>query len=141
MILAMNMDKTDPCESCPFRTDWDCHLNPEVGREMVDTLRAGGSIACWETVADYDDDGNPVYSEHEQHCAGALIMLEKQVYGPQTKWAKWLKKIGRFPDLNLQAPVYPSFFLFTQALEDAAALDRVAGMMTPVEFPAREEAA
>ena len=143
MIRQMKMDLTDPCGSCPFRTDWDCHLDPKVADNMVKSVREGNSLACWETVGEYDDNGLPVYSEHEQHCAGALIILEKNRYMPRPPWMRFMQKIGRYRPslLNMAAPVFGQFYQFVDAMKDTAALDRVAGMMEPVACEARVEEA
>lgn len=137
MIQHTKMTKKEPCETCPFRTDRDVHLNPGIAREMADNLKGGGSQPCWETVEDWDENGVPVYSENEEHCAGALIVLERAYQ--KTAWMKWSAKIGRYDksQLDMDAPTYTSLYQFELAMKDQFDLDRVAGMMKPVAIPAR----
>lgn len=75
----MNYDMTKPCEKCPFRTDcpkgW-------LGASRAAEIAAGittaqQSFPCHKTI-EFDDDGeNKLGNKSEQHCAGALILLEK----------------------------------------------------------------
>lgn len=67
----MNFDMKRPCKDCPFipGSSTNTTLNPGRLDSIVDTLRDGGSFQCHKTI------------EHEikdQHCAGALIFLERE---------------------------------------------------------------
>lgn len=136
MIITMNMDLTTPCDSCPFRTDKECHLAPARAEQIANTLKEGGSVPCWETIADYDDQGIPVYDDNEQHCAGALLTMEKS-YAKKTLLMRWMKKIGRYdPEkLDKSVPVFTSVYMFVEAMKERFLLDSVADRMKPVGHP------
>lgn len=136
-MIQTNMTKTEPCDTCPFRTDRDCHLNPTIASDIAKSLRDGNSQPCWETVEDWDENGVPVYSEQEQHCAGALIVLERSYL--RTQWMKWSEKLGRYSKarLDMEAPTYRTLYEFETAMKDQYQLDCVADMIQPVPVPAR----
>ena len=67
--MKYNLKK--PCSNCPFRTDkpeQEGWLGYERAEEIVDGLtRQQGTFTCHKTSGKIN----------EEHCAGALIMLEK----------------------------------------------------------------
>jgi hypothetical protein len=66
-----------PCNKCPFRTDVQPYLRTQRVVSILRSITEGdASFACHRTTA-YDDDGEPIPGKKEQHCAGALILLEK----------------------------------------------------------------
>ena len=75
----MNFSLKTTCgQNCPFRTDcksgW---LGENRAQEIVDSItRDQQTFACHNTT-EFDDDGDHVRTDGEQHCAGAMIMLEK----------------------------------------------------------------
>lgn len=80
----MNFEMTKPCENCPFRTDcpeeW---LGEARATEILESLSVRDeSFPCHKTTTlvddDNDEDGSQrINREDEQHCAGAMILLEK----------------------------------------------------------------
>lgn len=73
----MNFDLKKPCKDCPFRTDNNFILNVDRVDEICHSITAGDqSFTCHKT-SHFDEDGQPYPHKKEQHCAGALIMLEK----------------------------------------------------------------
>lgn len=73
----MNFELTQPCEKCPFRTD----IPPFLTKERICDLEQGligkqATFTCHMTN-DYSEDGDGVETDKSQHCAGALILLEK----------------------------------------------------------------
>ena len=72
----MKFELRTPCPKCPFRRDVKPYLRRDRAQEIADGLtRQQQTFACHLTVK-HDDDGEPRYGPHEQHCAGALIILE-----------------------------------------------------------------
>lgn len=108
------MTMTAPCPSCPFRTDVTPFIRPQRAKEITQALLADHSFQCHKTV-DYakaaEEDGF-VHSiiaarEHNaQHCAGALIMLEKMERPNQ--WMRICERVGGYDrrKLDMDAPVY-----------------------------------
>ncbi len=103
----MKYDMVRPCENCPFRTDClEGWLNraPEIARGIVDQQ---GTFACHETT-EFDDEGEHDQSPDEQHCAGALILLEK--IGKPNQMMRISERLGLYDHrkLDMQAPVFGS---------------------------------
>lgn len=77
----MNFTMTAPCSHCPFRSDIPGYLRRGRAAEIVRAMiEDGQTFSCHETtVSDEDEDGSPARREVDttQHCAGAMILLEK----------------------------------------------------------------
>lgn len=75
----MKFDLRRPCENCPFRSDVILPLEVERVEEIVSAItEQDKTFACHKTTRFDPNDGEAVLSNpKEQHCAGALIMLEK----------------------------------------------------------------
>lgn len=71
----MNFDLKIPCKDCPFVKGSSTNVSLAEGRieGIVQDLRAGMSFTCHKTIQAYTD--KPVV---EQHCAGAMIFLERE---------------------------------------------------------------
>lgn len=98
-----------PCPNCPFRTDVKPYLSPE----RVDEIRIGlerGEFPCHKTL-DYDtEDGEEsVETEKTAHCAGALILLEKE--GTPSQMMRICERLGMYDrrKLDMDAPVFDSW--------------------------------
>lgn len=73
----MKFELRKPCANCPFRTDIEFYLGESRAKEIADGItKKGQTFTCHKTL-DYDGEGNTVVGSKSQHCAGALIMLEK----------------------------------------------------------------
>jgi len=103
--------KTTPCDNCPFRSDIPAYLTPErvidIGKALV-----RGEFPCHKTtVPCEDDDGgcDMMETPDSQHCAGALIMLEKMERPSQMM--RICERLGLYDrrKLNMEAPVYGDF--------------------------------
>lgn len=75
----MNFDLKKPCKLCPFRTD--CPANrpgEDRAEEIAESITTRQqSFPCHETT-EFDDDGDrKLGNKKEQHCAGAMILLER----------------------------------------------------------------
>jgi hypothetical protein len=98
-----------PCANCPFREDclrgW---LGRERAGEIADTLRDDRTFACHKTTRAGGSSGP------EQHCAGALIVLEREGMIPQL--ARIAGRLGFYdPDaLDPDAPVFDSLDDFVE---------------------------
>ncbi len=107
----MNYDLRKPCPHCPFRTDIRPYLHQDRVEEIAEILRGSGSFACHETARSL----HPDRRLPEQHCAGALIVLEKEFASNGGACANGhLRLMARFgffdPDkLDLSAPVFDDF--------------------------------
>lgn len=69
----MYFDLKKPCKDCPFVTGslTNTSLPKERIEGIVSDIREGSTFTCHKTL--YTDKKVP-----EQHCAGALIFLEKE---------------------------------------------------------------
>lgn len=103
-------DLKSPCPQCPFRTD----IQPFITRERVKEIRRSlerAEFPCHKTTVsdDDDEDGQRVEGPHTKHCAGALILLEKEERPSQMM--RICERIGMYDpgELNMDAPVYDSW--------------------------------
>lgn len=109
----MRFDLIRPCPKCPFRTDVRPYLRQEGAYEISDALLAGRTFTCHETTVQ-DEDGDMQDGPNAQHCAGALIILEKLEQPNQMM--RWMERIGFYDrrKLDMDAPVFEDFDEFTE---------------------------
>lgn len=113
----MKFDLVRPCQDCPFLIDRRFELHPRRIDEIARALTVEDSpFACHKTVdyshEDTDDDGNETRRPPNpklQHCAGALIVLERK--GLRNQWAQISARMGWYhPDkLDMTSKVFASF--------------------------------
>lgn len=117
---------TSPCPNCPFRTDIKPFLNRARATEIADSLtRQQQTFQCHATI-DYhnaDDDGNGRSdTANAQHCAGAMIMLERM--GRPNQMMRICERIGMYDRsrLDMDAPVFssPKAFISAQSQRKSA---------------------
>lgn len=112
----MNYDLTHPCGKCPFRKDIEPYLKKARVRQIRQMLvDQQGVFPCHQSV-DYkkhqDDEGNHHYTPgdpNEQHCAGAMILLEK--IGRPNQMMRICERLGMYDHkkLKMDAPVFDTF--------------------------------
>lgn len=100
----MKFDLVSPCKECPFRTDVEPYLLPERAEEICDALERGQTFSCHKTN-DYSGEDVRETSD-SQHCAGALIMLEKMEMPNQMMRIAERLRIYDRTKLRMDAPVY-----------------------------------
>lgn len=98
---------TTPCPKCPFRNDIPAYLTEERVREIEASL-VRSEFPCHKTT-EHDDEGDYVPTGDEMHCAGALILMEKE--GRSSQMMRIAERLGMYDAtrLNMDAPVYESF--------------------------------
>ncbi|ABO60538.1 hypothetical protein Bcep1808_7668 (plasmid) [Burkholderia vietnamiensis G4] len=103
----MNFDLKKPCKDCPFRSDITFHLNTERVEEICDAItRKQQTFACHKTTQHDDETGDHIPHDKEQHCAGALILLERMNKPNQMmRIAERLRYYDR-QALHMDAPVF-----------------------------------
>lgn len=115
----MKMDLIHPCSQCPFRRDISSYLTQDRAADIVDSITTRqGTFSCHKTNEfDYDDEGNSIVIETEdtQHCAGAMILLEK--LNQPNQWMRWMERLGMYDrgKLDMNAPVFDSLEDFIEA--------------------------
>lgn len=100
----MKYDLKNPCDLCPFRNDAGrLHVHPSVLKGFT-----RGEFCCHKTGAS-NDHGSIEPTEKSQHCAGALIFLEK-INRPH-QMMRICERLGLYDrsKLNMAAPVHDSF--------------------------------
>ena len=106
----MKFDLVRPCKDCPFRTDIKGYLTPGRVREIADSLLLQqATFTCHKTNEFEDDDDGvtvTVQTADSQHCAGALIFLERMQRPNQMM--RWMERIGAYDrtKLDMKWPVY-----------------------------------
>ncbi len=99
---------TTPCDKCPFRSDIRPFLRPERVREIEGSL-VRAEFPCHKTT-EHDADGEYVRDiPKEIHCAGALILMEKE--GRSSQMMRIAERLGMYDPskLDMEAHVFDSF--------------------------------
>lgn len=117
MTLKMTMRR--PCAKCPFRCDIEPYLRPGRVRELRSQLLVRGEayFTCHETtVQSEDEDGEMVDGPNAQHCAGALILLEKS--NAPTQLMRIFERLGSYDrsKLEMDSPVFDTFGQMERAM-------------------------
>lgn len=102
----MNFNMKTPCPLCPFRTDVRAYLTKARVREIIAAITLqDGTFACHKTVT-HDDDGKHVPDSKEEHCAGALIFLERM--NRPNQFMRIAERIGFYnrTKLDMAFPVF-----------------------------------
>lgn len=113
----MNFKLKKPCSNCPFRNDIEFHLGAHRRAEIAHAITAEQrTFACHKTV-DYsheDDEGytEPRDTSKTEHCAGALILLEKLERPNQMM--RIAERLGFYDrrKLKMDAPVFDTIGQF-----------------------------
>lgn len=68
-----------PCSGCPFRSDSHATIPACYAEQIAHDLLGDGWFLCTETLrlVEGAEDGHPEFSPDVEHCAGAMILLEK----------------------------------------------------------------
>jgi len=114
----MKMDLKKPCSNCPFRNDIKPYLTFDRAEEILDGLiNQQQSFSCHKTNDFIDDDA--IETENTQHCAGALILLEKLELPNQ--WMRIAERIGCYDrhKLKMDSPVYEDEHEMLERFQDA----------------------
>ncbi len=112
IMKEMRFDLRSPCDDCPFRTNAPMHegIIAELTSKIDSLLDDGLVHSCHKTDPRADCEahkrapkGSPV-----QHCAGALIMMEKMGRRQIAAVFAEIKGIYDPKRLNMEAPVFSS---------------------------------
>lgn len=110
----MKFDLKRPCPGCPFGTGPKSvrRLGEARAQEIVDALRGDASFSCHETV-DYSRE-KPRETHDTQHCAGAMILLEREERPNQMM--RWMERVGFYDHtkLDMGAAVVADFDEFVE---------------------------
>lgn len=108
-----------PCQHCPFRTDIHAFLTAARAAEISEAItEQQGTFACHETTVDVEDEeglGDRAVTDDSQHCAGALILLEKLERPNQMM--RIAERLGLYDrrKLDMNSPVFDSVQEFIAA--------------------------
>jgi len=112
-----------PCSNCPFRTDVTPYLRVGRVQEMeAELIGQQRSFTCHKTTVAGEDDedgsSNMVDGPNAQHCAGAMILLEKS--NAPNQMMRIAERLGLYKpsELDMDAPVYDSFREMREAQGD-----------------------
>lgn len=72
--MKFNLKK--PCSDCPFRKDVTGFLGEARTKDITDVLKNDGTFACHKTTG--LKTGKKVPAIKHSHCAGAMLLLEKE---------------------------------------------------------------
>lgn len=103
----MRFEITTPCPNCPFRTDDGAiRLRAERAREIAQDLDQCTFTCHKTTVPDPNNGAEMMDGPNAQHCAGALIMLERE--GAPSQMMRIAERLGIYDPqaLKMDAPVF-----------------------------------
>lgn len=114
----MQFDLRRPCAGCPFRTDclpgW---LGEKPAARIAESITEGDApFVCHKTI-ERNALGERLEGPHEQHCAGALLVLDRDPRAGGL-WANLAVRMAGFCQvlraelLDRTAPVFASFAAF-----------------------------
>jgi hypothetical protein len=97
-----------PCGDCPFRSDRPAFLDRDRAQEIADSLEADASFHCHKTLEYEAEDGSGEVTDASKHCAGAMIILEREEIPNQMM--RIGERLGFYNrhDLQMDSPVFPS---------------------------------
>lgn len=101
----MKYELKKPCDLCPFRND-DKRL--KVSSTRLQEMASGG-FCCHKTAALDEETGEYTPTQKSQHCAGALVMLEKM--NAPHQMMRIAERLGIYDrtKLDMTSPVFGSF--------------------------------
>jgi len=102
----VKFDLRSPCVTCPFRTDVVPFLHPDRAAEILHAITHDKDFICHKTVHHDSESGDHIPHPGEQHCAGALIFLER--LGRPNQMMRIAERL-RFYDrkqLRMDSPVF-----------------------------------
>lgn len=98
----MKFDMTSPCSECPFLKSMKRGFTVQRLREF-----ASGAFPCHKTAQMDDEEGQYEATPNSQHCAGALIFLEKR--GQSSNFMRVMERLGFYDyeklDMTVKAKV------------------------------------
>lgn len=103
---AVKFDLRRPCADCPFRHDIPGYLTAGRAKEIATALLGDATFTCHKTN-EFTNEGT-VETPNSQHCAGALIFLERQ--DRPNQMMRWMERLGGYDYrlLDSSAPVFDS---------------------------------
>ena len=104
--MGMEFNLKRPCANCPFRTDVTPYLNRARVMELKRELVIGDkTFTCHKTSHKLGASED----QKEEHCAGALILLEK--LNSPNQMMRIAGRLGyyKYKELDLNSPVFNSF--------------------------------
>lgn len=108
----MKFDLVRPCESCPFSTNPGAvrYLGYDRAEQIVESVLNDETFTCHKTN-DFSS-GDVVETSDSQHCAGVLILLEREEMPNQMM--RWMGRLGvyDYKNLDMDSPVVDDFESF-----------------------------
>lgn len=116
----MKFDLKRPCKTCPFRTDslkgW---LGKGRAKEILEGITAKDqTFTCHYTTEFHEETGEVIPHSNDQHCAGAMILLEK--YNRPNQLMRIFERLGAYDKdaLAMDAPVFDTYEEFVKHHSD-----------------------
>lgn len=97
-----------PCGDCPFRSDKLPFLSRGRAQEIAESLHDDASFHCHQTLNYDNEEGSPEINDKSIHCAGALIIMEREGAANQMMRIGGRLGLYRPEDLDMDSPVYGS---------------------------------
>lgn len=115
----MNFDLIKPCKNCPFRNDIPSYLTSSRAEEISYAItERQETFSCHKTTKHNGNYKLVSDTKDHQHCAGALILLEK--LNMPNQMMRWMERIGKYDrrKLKMDSPVFDTVEEFIDAQEN-----------------------
>ena len=103
--MKFNLKK--PCNNCPFtRKSTEGWLGEDRASEFADAIYSlDSTFSCHKTLS-IDDEGDTHEHKDSQHCAGAMILLEKM--GKPNQMMRISERLGLYnhKELDMSSDVF-----------------------------------
>ena len=103
----MQFSMTSPCVDCPWRKDIDFYLHPARVAEILTAIfQRNETFTCHHTISGKQTRKGYSPGINDQHCAGALILIEREGIGHSM--AQIAERFGLYDPgkLQMDAPVF-----------------------------------
>lgn len=113
----MNFNLTKPCKDCPFLKE-KSYLTNERASEISISLTQDKTFSCHKTNDSDEETGEGIETEKSEHCAGAMILLER--INRPNQMMRMAERMGfyNYKKLDMTAHVFESFNDFIKAQKD-----------------------
>lgn len=108
----MKFDLKKPCSDCPLRSDIESYLTKKRAKQIVfEVFNRDRTFTCHKYAKSLGHEGE------EQHCAGMLILQEKN--GSANQMMRIAERLGfyNYKKLEMDSPIFETPYDFIEAQE------------------------
>lgn len=115
----MKFNLVQPCKECPFRSDIEGYLTKGRVKEILNSIiDRQESFPCHKTTSEVeteDGESDVIVDSNSEHCAGALIFLEKLHRPNQMMRIMERCRLYDYRKLRMDSPIFATINEFIRA--------------------------